>query len=186
MSDARYNRLLGGLRKLGIAAVIAGLVYFAEPTPTSIALGLIPVALGEAVRFWAAGYLLKSVELVTAGPYRYTRNPLYLGRLLIFSGLCIMVHLAHHASWVALAAGWALFFGYYLPRKERVEPARLLRLHGETFEKYHREVPALFPSLHPYAGSAGQRWSRQRMLRNREHLMVVGLTLATLLLLWRM
>ena len=37
-----------------------------------------------------------------------------------------------------------VFFGYYMPRKERIEPARLEALHGEEYRKYNAAVPALF------------------------------------------
>ena len=106
-------------------------------------------------------------------------------RVLILTGLCIMAYLPYHLSWVALAVGYAVFFGYYLPRKERVEPARLREVHGEAFERYYRAVPALFPTLRPYPEGASSGWSSDRMLRNREHWMVVGFLLISLLLLWR-
>ena len=51
--------------------------------------------------------------------------------LLIFTGISIMATLPFFSNWVLLLAGYAVFFGYYLPRKERVEPARLRETHGE-------------------------------------------------------
>ena len=185
MAEREYNTTVGALRKLGLFAAVAFLLFLARPTPGLFLAGLTLVVAGEAVRFWAAGHLLKTAELVTSGPYRYTRNPLYLGRLLILSGLCVMAHLPYGGSWIALAVGWAAFFGYYLPRKERVEPARLHELHGEPFERYHRAVPALFPSLHPYAEASTQPWSKERMLRNREQWMVIGLMVVSAYFAWR-
>jgi len=181
----RYNRTLGVIRLGALYAVLAVLVWMSRPTVASVAIGFAIVAVGEAIRFWAAGHLHKTVELITSGPYRYSRNPLYLGRLLIFTGLAIAINLPHYGTWIALAIGYAVFFGYYLPRKERVEPARLRETHGAPYEAYFREVPALFPRLTPYAGGAATGWSSDRMLRNREHWMVVGLTLVALFLLWR-
>ena len=46
-----------------------------------------------------------------------------------------------------LVAGCAVFFGYYLPRKERVEPARLGVLHGDSFERYRNRVDRWLPRL---------------------------------------
>lgn len=180
-----YNRTLGRLRLVAVYAAIGLLLWLAEPTPLVVSIGFIFVAAGEATRFWAAGHLHKTVELITSGPYRYTRNPLYLGRLLIFTGLCIMAWLPCYASPAVLVVGYAIFFGYYLRRKERIEPARLRETHGEVYERYFEAVPALWPSFRPYPESASAGWSSERMLRNREHLMVIGLAIVTLFLLWK-
>ena len=173
------------LRLLALYALVALLLYFAQPTRSGVLAGLVLVILGESIRFWSAGHLWKTRELVTSGPYRYTRNPLYLGRLLIFSGLCVMARLPHGIHWAVLATGWLVFFGYYLPRKERVEPARLSEFHGESYERYRLAVPALFPALRPYPDARLRPWSLQRMLRNREHWMLAGLLAASLYLAWR-
>lgn len=185
MSETEYNRPLAILRLLLLWALIVGLVWIAKPTPIGVTIGFLVAAAGEAVRFWAAGHLLKTQELVTSGPYRYTRNPLYLGRLLIFTGLCVMAQMPWQANWIVLVLGYAVFFGYYLPRKERVEPARLRTLHGEAFDRYFAAVPALFPTLKPYAHVSSSGWSSDRMLRNREHWMVVGIVLVSVILLWK-
>jgi protein-S-isoprenylcysteine O-methyltransferase Ste14 len=180
-----YNKTLAEARLWFVRLVVVGLALVSRPTPQSVALGFPFVALGEGVRFWAAGHLHKTVELITSGPYRYTRNPLYLGRLLILTGVCVMATLPYYLNWAALLVGYVLFFGYYMRRKECVEPARLRETHGEAYERYHEAVPALFPSLKAYPEGATDGWSSDRMLRNKEHLMVVGVIVMTLLLLWR-
>jgi len=93
-------------------------------------------AAGQALRAWVLGQVpdgtsgqnerLIATELNTSGPYARTRNPLYLGRFLILTGLCVMCRLPYFINWVLLAIGYAVFFFYYMPRKERVEPARQL------------------------------------------------------------
>ena len=181
----QYNRALGLLRLALVYLLLLALVWLARPTPLSVSIGFLFVALGEAVRFWAAGHLRKTVELITSGPYRYTRNPLYLGRLLIFTGICVMTPLPYYANAIVLGLGYLVFFGYYLPRKERVEPARLRETHGEPYERYFRAVPALFPARRPFDEAVSGGWSSERMLRNREHWMVIGLALLTLVLLWK-
>ena len=75
MSERKYNRILGVLRLAALFAVILVLIYYARPTVLSVAIGFVFVVLGETVRFWSSGLLLKTRELMTAGPYRYTRNP---------------------------------------------------------------------------------------------------------------
>jgi protein-S-isoprenylcysteine O-methyltransferase Ste14 len=180
-----YNRTLGALRLAATFAFVIVLAALAKPRPLEVAIGFVIAALGEVIRFWAAGHLLKTKELITSGPYRYTRNPLYLGRLLILTGLCVMCRLPYYANWAFLAVGYAVFFLYYLPRKERVEPARLRAVHGETYDRYFRAVPALVPTLKPYASGSNLGWSSDRMFRNREVWMVAGILAVTLFLLWR-
>jgi protein-S-isoprenylcysteine O-methyltransferase Ste14 len=185
LNDTGYNRTLAMLRLAAMFAFVAILVLMARPRPVEVAVGFVIAALGEAVRFWAAGHLLKTKELITSGPYRYTRNPLYLGRLLILTGLCVMCRLPYFANWILLFAGYAVFFLYYMPRKERVEPARLRAVHGDAYDRYFKAVPALLPTLKPYASASNLGWSSDRMIRNREAWMVVGIIAITLFLLWR-
>jgi protein-S-isoprenylcysteine O-methyltransferase Ste14 len=180
---------------LGIARVVlaylfvAAIFWFSRPTIPLVVAGTVFVAAGEAVRFWAAGHLLKSKELAVSGPYRYTQNPLYLGRFLILTGFCLMAYLpveaggvAVPANLIALVLAYAVFFLYYLPRKIRVEGSRLRELHGAAWELYFRSVPILFPRLTPH-GENVLGWDASRMKRNREHWMLVGVTLVTLLFL---
>ena len=185
MGESEYKRTLGVVRLGAVFALVAALVHFAEPTPLGVTVGFLFAAGGEAVRFWAAGHLLKTKELITSGPYRYTRNPLYLGRLLIFTGLSIMTTLPYGGNWIVLIVGYAIFFGYYMPRKERVEPARLSDAHGEPYEHYFKSVPALFPALRPYSEASAVAWSSYRMLRNREQWWIVAILGITLYLLWQ-
>jgi protein-S-isoprenylcysteine O-methyltransferase Ste14 len=178
-------RILGALRNLAALVLVGLLVAFSRPTPASVSFGFLFLALGEATRFWAAGHLHKTTRLVISGPYRHTRNPLYLGRLLLFTGLAVMSTLPYRLNWVVLALGYAVFFAYYLRRKERVEPARMRRLHGEAYERYYRAVPALLPRLQPYPEGSSSGWSSDRLIRNREHYTAIVLFALSLYLLWR-
>ncbi len=184
MSESEYNVVFGVLRLAALFAVILALIYFANPTVLSVAIGFVFVVLGESVRFWSSGLLLKTKELMTAGPYRYTRNPLYLGRFLILTGIIIMVNLPNYLSLIGLVAGWAWFLGVYMRRKEKVEPARLREEHGEAYDRYFEAVPALFPTFSPYKDFTPAQWSAERMKRNREYWMVIGLLAITAYLLW--
>src|ERR1019366_6957171 len=63
--------------------------WFSRPTPLSMAIGVPLSLLGLALRAWAAGCLAKNRQLATGGPYAYTRNPLYIGTLLVSAGLAV-------------------------------------------------------------------------------------------------
>lgn len=169
-------------------AFLAALVGLSRPTPLSVAVGAPFVVLGEAIRLWAAGHLYKTQELITSGPYRFTRNPLYLGRFLLLTGVAIMAWFPPlpvggfriPMNVVVLAAGYAIFFGYYMPRKERIEPARLRGLHGARYDAYNKAVPALFPTFTPYPDN-GERWKKERLARNRETLTAIVFVLLIVL-----
>jgi len=178
------NKALGWIRLAAVYAFIALLVYLARPTPGLLAAGASLALLGEAIRMWAAGHLTKSVRLVTSGPYAYTQNPLYLGRLLILTGLAIASPMPGRMNLVALATGYAVFFFYYIPRKLRVEGGRLARLHGAAFEEYHRSVPILFPGRRRHAGGH-EGWSFSLMVSNQEPLVLTGVALALAVLAWK-
>jgi protein-S-isoprenylcysteine O-methyltransferase Ste14 len=178
------SKVLGWIRLALVYAFIAALLYVSHPTPALLWTGGVLALFGEAVRIWAAGHLTKSVRLVTSGPYAYTQNPLYLGRLLILTGLAIAARTDAYVNLVALGIGYAVFFLYYIPRKLRVEGGRLARLHGAAFEEYHRSVPILVPRLRRYPGGR-QAWSFPLMVRNQEPLVLAGVTLALAVLAWK-
>jgi protein-S-isoprenylcysteine O-methyltransferase Ste14 len=178
------NRILGRIRLAAVYGFIAILVYLARPTPALLAAGASLALLGEAIRIWAAGHLTKSVRLVTSGPYAYTQNPLYLGRLLILTGLAIAAPMPGHLNLLALAVGYSVFFFYYIPRKLRVEGGRLARLHGAAFEEYHRTVPILIPRLRRRPGGM-ERWSFSLMVANQEPLVLTGIVLVLAILGWK-
>ncbi len=178
------SKILGRIRLLAVYAFIAALVWICRPTPALVAAGAAFALAGESLRLWAAGHLTKSVRLITSGPYAYTQNPLYLGRLLILTGLGIAARIDGYLNLVLLLAGYAVFFFYYIPRKLRVEGGRLARLHGPAFEEYRRSVPILVPSLRRYQGG-NDPWSFRLMVRNQEPLVLAGIVLALGLLIWK-
>ena len=167
--------LASAARSLALLLLLALLVVASRPSVGWLIGGIPLVVAGETLRVWAAGHLTKSVELVTSGPYRWVRHPLYLGRFLIFSGICLGSPLAGGGHLAALVAGVGIFYVYHLPRKEGVEPARLASLHGDSYLTYHHRVPALFPRRTPYRDASGRRWSRARFRINREIWMIAVL-----------
>lgn len=172
------------LRLALLYAGIGVLIWLSKPTPWSVAIGVPLIALGELVRVWAAGYLVKTRQLITSGPYRHTRNPLYLGRFLILTGLGVAAWLPWGLNLLLLFLGWVGFFGYYLPRKERIEPARLEETHGEPYRRYREAVPPLFPHWGAWPAGA-QSWKLENFVRNREYMMILGLGLIAAYLVFK-
>jgi len=168
---------LGRLRLLALFLFVIALIAVSRPTRGLLVAGIGIAAVGEAIRMWAAGHLKKSVRLAVSGPYAHTQNPLYLGRLLILTGLGIAARSPYGINWIALFIGYAIFFFYYIPRKLRVEGGRLERIHGDAYVRWRDSVPILFPSLRAYPGGT-DRWSFGQMVRNQEPLVLLGLVAA--------
>jgi protein-S-isoprenylcysteine O-methyltransferase Ste14 len=183
--ESRHAKSFGKLRLVGIwlfGAVLVALGFLGRPDPVGWGIGLVVSGLGISVRSWAAGYLIKSKALITGGPYAYVRNPLYLGRVLVGSGICLAVRLPgtpFRLDWpwpnvIVLALFYAFFFAYYMPRKERVEPARLEEYHGESYLRYRDSVNSLLPNFFRRYQPRNGSWGWAQYHRLREYIWVAG------------
>ncbi len=124
------------------AAVFIVHLNFLPPTYRSLLLSLLLVVPGLALRAYASGYVKKNSELATTGPYAYTRNPLYLGSMMMAFGFA-----AASRSWLITLLLAALFAIIYVPTILSEE--MFLRRSFPEFEEYTRRVPRLFPRLTP-------------------------------------
>ena len=132
-------------------------IWFASPTVPSL-LGALPlIVLALFIRCWAGGHLQRDRRLITSGPYAHVRDPFYLGYFLLLCGFAVMAN--HPVTYAVSAVGLAAFLLYYMPRKVKVEGARLERRFGEEYLTYRRHVPSLVPRLRPYPMRAATRWS---------------------------
>jgi protein-S-isoprenylcysteine O-methyltransferase Ste14 len=152
---------------LGFALAIAYMV-FAQSTILLLMAGGTVALLGLALRAFAAGCLDKNSELATGGPYAYTRNPLYLGSLLMGSGLVLAGR-----SWGLALAFFAFFLLVYYPVMRREEYSIRQRF-GEQYELYAAAVGLFFPDGRRAPASGDKfRWARYR--KNREYEAAFGL-----------
>jgi protein-S-isoprenylcysteine O-methyltransferase Ste14 len=86
-------------------------------------------------------------ELVVRGPYRYVRNPMISGVLLVLVGEGLVLRSRAHLLWACV------FFAInavYIPLLE--EPT-LERRFGERYREYRRHVPRLVPRIRPWSPS---------------------------------
>jgi protein-S-isoprenylcysteine O-methyltransferase Ste14 len=88
---------------------------------------------GLLIRALASGHVRKNEALATSGPYAYTRNPLYLGSLLMGVGFAI----AARSWWVGVILV-VMFLAIYLPVIRDEE--NYLRQKFPEFEEYARRV----------------------------------------------
>lgn len=181
------------LRRLFVYLFCAAILVVARPHPVLAGVGLGLIILGEALRIWACGHLRKNKDVITSGPFAHVKNPLYLGTLLIMTGLCLAtsnpwpdpesgkMYLSRYILYWGLPLFLAVYFFYYFPYKVRVEGDRLRRRFGEKFDDYDKNVPDLIPRLTPYGKAAKTSWSGKLVVENSELGPVVSLIIGGLI-----
>ncbi len=133
-------------------------------TQCFIGLGALIIGLAAAIRTWATAYLngevvhdmaLHSDRVVADGPYRYVRNPLYLGTILLTVGIGL---LAPVPNWILMVAAGTLFNYRLILREEDA----LTASQSEDYLRFKRAVPRLIPSLTPRLPASGRApaWSQ--------------------------
>jgi len=141
-------------------------LWRARPSWAYLAAGAAIVAIGVALRAYASGYLRKASELTTTGPYAYTRNPLYLGSLIIAAGFAV----AARSFWIALAMA-VIFLAIYVPVMNFEE--QFLRSQFRGFDEYAQRVPRLLPRISAAPGPHGQ-FSLELYRKHREYNAALG------------
>jgi protein-S-isoprenylcysteine O-methyltransferase Ste14 len=144
-------------------------VWLAHPTWRFVALGMILIVPGLLLRALASGHVRKNETLTTSGPYAYTRNPLYLGSLLIGTGFAI----AARSGWIAVVLV-AMFFSIYLPVIQSEE--KFLLANFPEFDQYSQQVPRMFPRIVRFSAlrhSSGE-FSFDLYLKHREYNALLG------------
>ena len=146
----------------------------ARPVPLLVLVGLVLAGAGEGIRLWASGHIEKGRSLATGGPYAHTRNPLYLGSVVMAMGAA-----AASASPGVILAVCAYLAAFY-PSVIRSEAAFLRSRFPAEYEEWSRAVPLFLPRLTPGGPrSTGFDWRRVRM--NREWRTAAALPVVALL-----
>jgi len=148
-------------RILATAPAFILLLALAKPTLLSLWIGGFLVVLGEIGRTWSSGYIDKNAKLATAGPYRFTRNPLYFFNTVIFIGFCVMAF----NPWAA-AFGLISFTIIYRPTL-RKEAAHIEGIFGDEFREWAKVVPLFLPKWTNYPSQGSYSWSL--VILHREH-----------------
>ncbi len=86
------------------------------------------------------GVAIPPQQIVDRGPYRWVRNPMYLGHLVFLAGLALVLE-----SW--LGAALFAFHVAWFHRRVREDEARLGELFGEPYRDYCRRVKRWIPAL---------------------------------------
>ena len=142
-------------------------VWLAAPSPRSIVWSLLLVVPGLLLRAWASGHVRKNAALATSGPYAYTRNPLYLGSMLIAYGFAA----ASRSLWV-VGVLTVLFLVIYWP--VILSEEEFLRGRFPEFSAYTRRVPRLIPRLALAANRPRGEFSFALYRQHREYNSLLG------------
>ena len=132
--------------------LVAVILYNAQLANAYLVLGLLCIILGESIRFWAVSYAggitrtttVGAKTLCTAGPFAHTRNPLYIGNMLMYNGIVLIA--GANNIYAMLMLTWLFFIIQYF-LIIHLEEQTLTRIFGTTYINYTKNVPRLSPRL---------------------------------------
>jgi protein-S-isoprenylcysteine O-methyltransferase Ste14 len=166
------------VRAASIGLILA--IIFARPDLTSFLTGLGVCFLGLLIRTWSAGHLRKEKELAISGPYRYTRNPLYLGNFVIG----ISVAFASRSWWVL--GYFAAYFLLFYPLAIKKEMKRMKELFPDEYDEYKKKAPIFFPTWKSFSPSGKNKFSWKLFRKNKEWRALTGAFLFWVILALKM
>ncbi|MFZ0392417.1 MAG: isoprenylcysteine carboxylmethyltransferase family protein [Terracidiphilus sp.] len=141
-----------------------GWMSFSSAVPAAILLASLIAALGALLRVWGTAYLgpatvqsfsMKAGAVVADGPYRYARNPLYLGLWFMVAALAFLMPPSGALFSIALIT-------FFIVRLTLGEEAFLAERLGEPYQAYLRAIPRFLPRLRSSLPVSGvrARWIR--------------------------
>lgn len=165
---------------------------YANPNIWSIIIGLTLSLIGESIRIWGVSWAGSETRatgevggsfLVISGPFAYVRNPLYVGNILIYTGLGIISFaLFPYLQTIGLIF---FFFQYKLIVKE--EELYLEKTYDKEYEDYRRNVPRFFPKLKAYKVEGLKQPEyilKKGLISEKRSLQAFGFVVFTIILLW--
>ncbi len=158
---------------LGFAFAVV-YVWLAQPTRMSLVIGGLLLVPGLVLRGLASGHVQKDKQLTISGPYAYTRNPLYLGSLILAAGLAVAAR-----SWWIVGMMVIMFASVYIPVIAGEE--NFLRHTFHEYDDYARHVPRMLPRLTRY-GNQRAAYSSERYWKHREYQAALGCALVLVIL----
>jgi protein-S-isoprenylcysteine O-methyltransferase Ste14 len=170
-------------------------IFFSRPSSiVALILGLMIAIFGEVIRLVASGFIIKTDELSTEGPYSIVRHPLYFGSFVMGLGLCLSIFSIHHivSAVIFFVAFLVLFFGVYIPVLKKEEEV-LIAKYGDKYLDYKANVPMLFPKLcnyvsncnsssrcgcnsgYSYSKNNSKKFDKKIFMNNKEYRALMGL-----------
>tara|TARA_B100001778_G_scaffold241043_1_gene201371 strand:- start:196 stop:771 length:576 start_codon:yes stop_codon:yes gene_type:complete len=133
------------------------IIYLSNPSALYFMYGVILVLIGESIRINAvshAGGITRTMNvgapsLCTSGLYSRTRNPLYLGNMIIYLGIVLVAGGKHVFTMGSIVF---LYFTFQYMMIISLEEETLKKLFGDEYISYMQNVPRLFPKFIPWTG----------------------------------
>ena len=128
------------------------LIYFSSPIYPYSLIGLVFVLVGEIIRMSAVSHAggrtrttkVGAPSLCTSGPYSRTRNPLYLGNVIIYGGVCLLSGGPYLVEMLSITL---IYFIIQYTLIISLEEETLTTLFKDDYLTYCKNVPRLFPQL---------------------------------------
>jgi len=126
-----------------------GVVSFSVAAPMVIVAGALAAAIGMVLRVWGTAYLgystvhheeMQGGAVMAAGPFRFMRNPLYMGGWFMMLAVCLLMTPSGALFVMVLVT---IFYLRLILGEEAFLTAKL----GEPYKEYLRAVPRLAPRL---------------------------------------
>ncbi len=168
----------------------SGWISLAAATVAVTLVSLACLVLGTILRVWGTAYLgsgvmrgaaMQGEAFVAAGPYRYVRNPLYLGSYLLALGVSVLMPPSGAAFFLV---AYSVFVLLLIWGEERYLSAK----QGEVYQQYRRSVPRWWPRLRtrpsvPHAAPSAPhpRWLQALLAETYP----IAITLCFAVLAWR-
>ncbi len=176
MTKSRLRLDRGNIRTWLV--VVGCLVAVPQAAPLVLCWALILP--GAALHLWAKGCLRQNQEVTCAGPYRWTRNPFYLGNFLIDLGIAIAIN--QPLVLLVFLPLWFLVYHREILQEER----NLEQLFGDSYRHYKARVPRFWPLRRPandLPPDTGFSWSNPNLAWGSEYGRLTRV-LYTPLLIW--
>ena len=148
------GHFLFGVRSFTPIPFLAACLILANFEFITFCTGLVFIAIGEIIRFSAAGYIgissrSRNAEadiIVTNGPYGFVRNPLYIGNVLIYLGFSVLSNVFFpYFSFMILIFFFVVY--YCITRYEE----DFLLHQFKQYAIYYGKVPRFFPKFSHFA-----------------------------------
>ncbi|GMR25166.1 MAG: hypothetical protein BMS9Abin39_0446 [Ignavibacteria bacterium] len=158
MTISKISKTFFNLRSYTPIPFLILMVIFAEPNIISLIVGFTIALLGELIRFlgvsWAGSETRTTGDvggtyLIISGPFAFVRNPLYLGNILLYTGIGIMSWALFPYLQIAAVFFFALQYHFIVLEEEKY----LIEKFGDDYKEYCKKVPRFFFRITSYKNS---------------------------------